>query len=49
MSKRGSKARTGTVKTGQAEIDRQLDEQHAQTAVAWWDVRRPEVYVGIKG
>ena len=49
MAKRGSKARTGTVKTGQAEIDRQLDEQYAQTAVAWWDVRRPEVYFGIKG
>jgi len=38
-----------TVKTGQAEIDRQLDEEYAKTAVAWWDVRRPEVYFGIKG
>jgi len=38
-----------TVKTGQAEIDRQLDEEYAKTAVAWWDVRRPEIYFGIKG
>src|SRR6056300_1563079 len=38
-----------TIKTGQAEIDRQLDEEYAKTAVAWWDVRRPEVYFGIKG
>ena len=28
---------------------KELDAEYAKTAIDWWDVRRPEVYFGVKG
>ena len=48
MGKRSAPARQ-TVKTGQDIIDNQLDAEYAETAVSWWDVRRPDVFFGVQG
>jgi hypothetical protein len=49
MAKNKTKGTPSTVKTGQDITDRLLDEEYAETAVDWWDVRRPEVYFGVQG
>ena len=49
MAKGKTKGTFSTVKTGQDITDRLLDEEYSERAVAWWDVRRPEVYFGVQG
>ena len=38
-----------TVKTGQDIIDKQLDDEYAESAVSWWDVADPKAFFGVQG